>query len=186
MINSQPLLKWPPMCVKMALDQPLFRITDISMILIFMTFGKIFVILILWNSEKNLCDPEIYKDKDVMMAIIMIPLTFDKSHLTKDEKEMSPPCSATSLRNLWRIWLLGCPWMSFTFSEDIKRDTKLITFSGTFSVSIPFFSFWWPSLQSVLLKDLVPKGRYQPFKRVPGNKYRNDHTLGCPALTGTF
>ena len=121
------------------------------------------------------------------MAMIIIPLTFDKSHLTKDEKEMSPPCSATSLRNLWRIWLLGCPWMSFTYtSEDKKRDTNLITFSGTFSVSIPFFSFWWPSLQSVFLKDLVPKGRYQPFKRVPGNKYRNDHTLGCPALTGTF
>ena len=53
MINSQPILKWPPMCVKMALDQPSCRITDISMILIFMTFGKIFVILILWNSEKK-------------------------------------------------------------------------------------------------------------------------------------
>ena len=122
-----------------------------------MTFGEIFVILILWNSEKKICDPEVYKDKDVMMAIIMIPLTFDKSHLTKDEKEMSPPCSATSLRNLWRIWLLGCPWMSFTFGEDIKRDTKLITFSGTFSVSIPFFSFWWPLLQSVLQMTLFRK-----------------------------
>ena len=150
-----------------------------------MTFGEIFVILILWNSEKNLCDPEIYKDKDVMMAIIMIPLTFDKSHLTKDEKEMSPPCSATNLRNLWRIWLLGCPWMSFTFSEDIKRDTKLKTFSGTFSVSIPFFCFDGLHYNQYYKKTLFRKADTSLSKGCLG-KNRNDPTLGCPALTDTF
>ena len=149
MIDNQPILKWLPMCVKMAPDQPLFWIAKISMILISWHLAKS---LGLWFHEilqtslwswfhniwqdhcdpdlmkfsKNLCDLEIHHDEDVMMALIMIKITFDKSHLTKEEKEMSPPWSATTLRNLWRIWPLG--WKSFTFTENIKKVTKLWTF----------------------------------------------------------
>ena len=48
-----------------------------------------------------------------------------------------------------------------------------------------FVLFYMASLsQSVLIIDLVPKGRNQPFKRMPGQKYRNDDTLGRPVLSG--
>ena len=49
---------------------------------------------------------------------------------------------------------------------------------------LPGGFFLWPLSQSVLIPYLVPIGRNQPFKRMPGQKYRNDDTLGRPVLSG--
>ena len=44
--------------------------------------------------------------------------------------------------------------------------------------------FYGPLSQLVLITYLVPIGRNQPFKRMPGQKYSNDDTLGRPVLSG--
>ena len=64
------------------------------------------------------------------MAMIMIPLTFDKSHFTKEEKEMSPPCSLFSNQSTKSVMDLAA-WMEVLYLHSVKTLTSL-HFMGVF------------------------------------------------------
>ena len=123
--NTKPILKWAPMIVKRASYQFLFFSAKIAVVLI--------------------------KNSSHFTSRTM---TFDKSHLTKEEKEISP-CWAISPRISRWNWLFG--WESLTFSESIDLTIRIHHYRPCFGMQKPAFRKGaWKNIEIIISCTRTP------------------------------